>query len=118
MKPSKKTAVYFRYLNMLRALEQDPLVSDLDLHERMLMDILARFWEQGQRVQVLELMHGQTGVMSPSTVHRRLKSLRKRGLVGLEIDEVDNRYKYVVPTDAGYAYFDRLGDCVLQGCAA
>jgi DNA-binding MarR family transcriptional regulator len=118
MKTSKKTAVYFRYLNLMRALQQDPVVGELDLQERQLLDILADLWQKDEPIPVLQLMNGQTGVMSPTTVHRRLKSLRKKGLVDLQVDDNDNRYKYVVPTPASFAYFDLLGECVIKGSAA
>jgi hypothetical protein len=45
-------------------------------------------------------------------VHRRLKSLRKKGFIGLHEDETDNRVKFIEPTAQADEYFARLGQCL------
>jgi DNA-binding MarR family transcriptional regulator len=60
---------------------------------------------------VLQAM-GMMTEISSTTAHRRIKSLRKKGLIALNIDEVDNRIKYVVPTDQSNKYFAQLGQCL------
>ena len=50
--------------------------------------------------------------MSPSTVHRRLKTLRKKGLLHFDVDAQDNRIKYIVKTDLTDQYFAHLGKCM------
>jgi DNA-binding MarR family transcriptional regulator len=47
-------------------------------------------------------------------LHRRLKSLRKKGLLALKVDEVDTRVKYVVATEKTDAYFAAFGKCLAE----
>ena len=51
-------------------------------------------------------------------MHRRLKTLRQKGLIRLQEDESDNRTKFVVPTDLTRAYFARMGQCVRTAAKA
>ena len=66
---------------------------------------------------VLETMKA-TPDLSPSTVHRRLKTLRKKGLVTLDVNQIDNRIKYIVHTDLTNRYFTQLGHCLSQALEA
>jgi DNA-binding MarR family transcriptional regulator len=56
-------------------------------------------------------MHGMAEI-SPSTVQRRLKALRTKGMLKVESDEADNRFKYVQPTELSLKYFAALGQCI------
>lgn len=114
MKQTSTSAVYLRFLNLLNAIERDREVPELEANERVLLDMLARRWHQGQPVTVLEAMNSGVSGMSPSTVHRRIKSLKSSGLLRAENDVADSRTKYLVPTDQAIAYYDRLGDCLLR----
>ena len=49
---------------------------------------------------------------APATVHRRLKSLRAKGFIALQIDEQDNRVKYIVPTPQTRKYFAKIDECL------
>jgi len=73
---------------------------------------LAVLWSKGEPVTVLQAMRLPVG-MSPTTIHRKLKSLRKKGVIGLEEQEADNRVKHVVPTDLGRGYLVELNRCVV-----
>jgi hypothetical protein len=44
--------------------------------------------------------------------------LRQKGLLALEIDDIDNRVKYVVPTPQTNQYFAKLGDCLDKAAAS
>jgi DNA-binding MarR family transcriptional regulator len=50
--------------------------------------------------------------MSPSSVHRHLKALRSKGFVELQVDERDNRIKFISYTPLSEQYFSRLGQCL------
>ena len=56
--------------------------------------------------------------ISPSTVHRRLKTLRKKGFINLDVDQIDNRIKYIVHTDLTNRYFSHLGQCLSSNSEA
>ena len=49
---------------------------------------------------------------SPATIHRRLKSLRKKGIIELAVDEADNRVKYVKPTALAADYFAQINQAL------
>lgn len=49
---------------------------------------------------------------SSTTVHRRLKTLRQKNMLELEVDEDDNRVKYIVPTELARNYLAELGKSV------
>jgi DNA-binding MarR family transcriptional regulator len=100
-----------RFLNLVTAIRALPTVPSLDpLEERVLM-VLALNWATGIAVTVMQIL-GTFNDASPSTVHRRLKSLKKKGLIALREDENDNRTKYIEPTDLANDYFNEIGKCM------
>ncbi len=114
MKQTSKTLTYMRFLNLIGAVLDDPTVPNLDSLERELLNLIAQRWAGGDEMTVLEAMKSGVSGMSPSTVHRRIKRLVAAGMIKLRIDDHDNRIKYLTPTPAALALFDRMGDCVLQ----
>ncbi len=115
---SKKehSALYFKFLNLVAASRQLPGVPEIDAVEDRILAFLARSWYVGQRITVVEAMHGMAEI-SPSTVQRRLKALRAKGMLQVESDEHDNRFKYVEPTDLSLKYFSALGQCIQKAQA-
>lgn len=105
---------YLRFVNLVSALRGLPR---LDAVEERVLDGLAATWATGATITVLQAM-ALAADMSPTTVHRRLKSLRKIGLIDLVEDSVDSRVKYVVATPSGKAYFAKLGQCVDKAARA
>lgn len=103
---------YVNFLECLRQLELKPSSPKLEVDEQVLFNALAVLWSEGGPVTVLQAMSLPVG-MSPATIHRKLKSLRKKGIIGLEEQEADNRIKHVVPTDAGRGYLVELNRCVV-----
>lgn len=106
---------YTRFVHLARAARQLPGTPALDAVEERVLEALAAAWGQGQKVTVLQAM-GMSDDSSPTTVHRRLKSLRKKGFIGLHEDETDNRVKFIQPTAQADEYFARLGQCVQTAC--
>lgn len=103
--------VYARFLQLQREVRAKAGVPEMDAMEERVFEALAACWGQGRPVTVLQAM-SMTGEASPTTVHRRLKSLRKKELIRLHEDEADNRIKYIHATDAGMAYLDQMGRCL------
>lgn len=110
---SKKepSLTYFKFLNLVEAVRTLPGLPEIDVVEDQILGFFARCWYSGQRVTVVEAMNSLPD-LSPSTVQRRLKSLRAKGLVATENDDHDNRYKFIVPTDLAVRYFSAMGQCV------
>jgi DNA-binding MarR family transcriptional regulator len=106
---------YTRFVHLARAVRQLPGNPTLDAVEERVLEALAAAWGQGQKVTVLQAM-SMADDSSPTTVHRRLKSLRKKGFIGLHEDETDNRVKFIQPTAQADEYFSRLGQCLQTAC--
>lgn len=107
----KASATYVRFLNLIQAVRELPTFPTVDPVEERLLHALAASWHKDQQVTVLEAMRLAVDV-SPTTLHRRLKSLRSKGLLALKVDDVDTRIKYVVPTEKTTEYFAAFGNCL------
>ena len=107
----EQSNLYFKFLNLVAASRQLPGVPEIDAVEDRILAFLARSWYASQRITVVEAMHGMAEI-SPSTVQRRLKALRAKGMLKVESDEADNRFKYVQPTELSLKYFAALGQCI------
>jgi hypothetical protein len=110
-KQSKQSLTYLKFLNLVHAVRQLPAFPPMDPMEERLLNQLAASWHAGIQVTVLEAMRMSQDA-SATTVHRRLKTLRKKGIISLDIDEADNRIKYIAPTELATAYFAKLGHCL------
>ena len=117
VKNSAYSAIYLRFLNLTRAVRELPDFPDLDPVEERLLNLFASAWHLGQKITVLQAM-GMSSDVSSTTAHRRLESLRAKGMIALISDEADNRVKYVQPTAKAQDYFGQLGQCVDQANSA
>lgn len=108
-----KSPAYFKFLNLLQALREIPTFPAIDATEERLLNQLAAIWGRGSHITVLETMQLDAET-SPTTIHRRLKSLRKKGVIQLTVDEIDNRIKYVVPTALAMDYFAQISSALVK----
>lgn len=104
---------FVRFANLLRAIAVLPAGVSLDPQEERLMQELAVRWGNNEAVPVLAAMSMVPGA-SPSTVQRRLKSLRAKGLITFEPHPQDARVRHVVPTAQGKAYFTRMSELMRE----
>ena len=109
---NKPTSIYIKFLNLVNALDSELALPKLDATEEKLLNQLAAVWGADKRITVLEAMDMDSDVSS-TTIHRRLKSLSKKGLISLAMDEQDNRVKYVLPTAVATEYFSKLSKCLV-----
>lgn len=112
-KSTLHSAIYLRFLNLARAVRELPDAPDLDPVEERLLNLFASVWHHDQKITVLQAM-GMSKDISSTTAHRRLKSLRAKGIIVLAADEIDNRVKYVQPTALAERYFAQMGQCIEQ----
>lgn len=105
--------VYLKFLGYAQAVRLSKSYPQLDLPEERLLDQLASSWAQGKKITVLRAMQMSPDASS-TTVHRRLKTLRLKGMLELEVDEDDNRVKYIIPTELSRHYLSELGQSVLR----
>lgn len=101
---------YLKFLNLMQAVKTLPTFPAMDPVEEHLLNAFAAAWKADKDLTVLSAMQMFEDT-SPATVHRRLKTLRKKGLIALETDPVDSRVKHIVGTPLAQKYFDTLDDC-------
>jgi DNA-binding MarR family transcriptional regulator len=102
---------YLRFLNLMQAVRTLPAYPAIDALEERLLNVLAASWAQDKHITVLTAT-AMLDDTSATTLHRRLKSMRAKGLIDLQVDTVDYRVKYVVPTPLTQRYFSELGACM------
>ncbi|MEY5100928.1 MAG: hypothetical protein RJA36_3647 [Pseudomonadota bacterium] len=102
-----------RFLSLVEALRQQSTFPGMDAVEERMLNALAAAWHAGAQITVMEAMH-MFPQISASTVHRRLKTLRAKGLIALNNDQADNRIKYVTATPLANDYFSTLSRCMEQ----
>ena len=109
--------IYLNFLRISGEMRKSPAYPQLDLPEERLLDMLAMFWSTGKKITVLKAMQMSSDASS-TTVHRRLKTLRLKGMIELEMDEDDNRVKYINATKLSRDYLSHLGKSVVAAVSA
>lgn len=104
---------FVRFVNLMRAISVLPAGVTLDPQEERLMQELGLRWGRGESVTVLAAMNMLVGA-SPSTVQRRLKTLRAKGLLSFVASASDARVRHVVATEDGRAYFARMSELMQE----
>ena len=108
---TEASLAYMKFLHLSQGVNELPQFPSLDPTEERLLNYFASAWFAGKKLTVLETMN-RSPAISSSTVHRRLKTLRKKGFISLDVDQIDNRIKYIVHTDLTNRYFAHLGQCL------
>lgn len=97
------------FLKVARARAEVLKSQNIDASAWSMLEAVALAEHDGHRLCVTELMrlreHG-----SPATIHRRLVSLRKMGLVLVVPDEDDSRVKWLTLSQGAQALFEQLGE--------
>lgn len=102
--------VYLRFLALANTLTgTTKQLSDMDETAKRLLETIALRHLQGRPMTVSEAMN-TASLASPATIHRKLNDLRDAGLIGQVFEGKNRRTKYLVPTQAADAYFDKLGE--------
>lgn len=104
----KHASTYARFLSLASEIHDLDMFPKLDPVEERVLNTLAAAWHTGDKTPVLKVMVMFKDI-SGTTVHRRLKSLRRKGMIELRPDDVDDRIRYVAPTRLTDNYFERLG---------
>ena len=107
---------YVKFLQLVSTVRQLPSYPAMDVTEVQTLNALAQEWQIGNKVSVVQAM-GMLPDVSPSSVHRRLKTLRAKGFVSLQEDEFDNRIKYIIGTRLFARYLAQMDRCLTQAVA-
>jgi len=113
---NRQSQKYLRFLALLKTARTSPGFVDLDTLEERLLNLLATVWHADEKITVLKAMSICSDVSS-TTIYRRLKLLRAKGLIVLVNDEVDNRIKYVTPTQKAFQHFVQIGQLMEEAMA-
>lgn len=105
--PSPTTALYLQFLASLKKAKSLPLVPELSPDESALLDELTLYWHQGSPLAVREAMV-LSKLGSPSTLHRRITSLKEKGLLQDQGVAANLRIKLLVPTAKALAMYERF----------
>jgi DNA-binding MarR family transcriptional regulator len=108
---SPHSQTFLRFLNLVQAMQKLPDFPKLDPVEERLLHLFGTVWHAEQKITVLQAMAIYDDVSS-TTAHRRLKSMRNKGIITLVSDLIDTRIKYVMPTPLASRYFAQLGKCL------
>ncbi|MBU6468221.1 MAG: winged helix-turn-helix transcriptional regulator [Betaproteobacteria bacterium] len=110
---AKTSTTYLKFINLVNSLKDLPTFPSLDALETRLINVLATAWQQGTKVSILDAINMIPDI-SYSTVHGRIKDLKDKGMIDVEIDAHDKRIKYVVPTKKTNYYFEKMGECLIK----
>jgi Winged helix-turn-helix DNA-binding len=116
-KVDPNSVTYLKFLHLSEALRTLDKFPALDAIEERLLNQCALSWLDGKAVTVVEAMKSSEEI-SPSTAHRRLKNLRKKGYITLVLDDLDNRIKYITYSQQTREYFSQLGACLTKSTTA
>lgn len=116
MKSNELQDIYFRFLNLFRAIEDLPGFPVLDSIEKALLDELSLNWKMGKNMLVSQAIN-LPEIGSPATLHARLKNLHKQGMIVYAVD-TDARKKYIQPTEKALQYFNQISECMNKAVAA
>jgi hypothetical protein len=104
--------LYMRFLHLSQVVKLIPGIPNIDATEEKLLNLFATAWFVGKNIGVMDAMEMVEGI-SPRTVHRRMKTLRAKGLISLNSDHSGTK-KYVVPTALTDQYFSEIGKCMAK----
>ena len=115
MAKSKNLTVFYQFLTATRDTKSIKGRVELDSVDARILEELAVSWKDGTPITVVQMMTS-VAFVSTTTAHRRLKSLRKNGLINLQLNEEDNRVKFIIPTEKALQHFEYLGRTMMIAC--
>ena len=106
---SFKTINYIKFIKEIEDFRQSIVFTSIDFIEEKLLQNIIINWYSGSPITVSETLEAVKEI-SHSTLNRRLKNLRKAGMISHVADEIDNRIKYVHPTELCIEYFNLISN--------
>jgi Mn-dependent DtxR family transcriptional regulator len=105
---SPLASAYFRFLQLVQAIESLPAGVEIDANESALLETVVLRWHQGQPMTVREAI-SQSVLGSPATLHKRITRLRQKELLDNLSEAGDRRAKFLIPTQRTLDHFHQLG---------
>ena len=98
-----RTVNYIKFIKATETLRQSIDFKPIDFIEDKLLQNIIINWYSGSPMTVSETLEVIKEI-SNSTLNRRLKNLNKAGMISHVADEIDNRIKYIHPTELSQHY--------------
>ncbi|MEY3954113.1 MAG: hypothetical protein RLZZ397_993 [Pseudomonadota bacterium] len=111
------SAVYMRFLRLVKALEGSGEAPQLDANESALLNALAERWHAGHPMTIMQAM-ALSDLGSPATLHRRIMRLRQLGMIDAVEDKSDTRIRHLVLTASAVDYFEKLSKTLRSAVSA
>lgn len=108
--------IYQRFLNLCTAIDELGEFPALQPYEHALLNKINEYWLRKEPVTVLQVLD-MNHQHSRATTHKYLKNLHAKGYLDLAVDNKDNRFKMIKPTQMTYSYFDELGKSLIKASA-
>jgi len=100
--------LYLRFLRIVQTLDgRKNSLQDIDVTALQLLNEIAVRHFDGKTLTVSQAI-ALNKIASPATLHRKLDELREGGLIEQTFEGKNRRTKFLVPTKAAKAYFDRM----------
>jgi DNA-binding MarR family transcriptional regulator len=106
-----QTVSYINFINSTRDYKLSQSCMSFDFIEEQVLQTVMISWCANTHLTVTDVISTSMKGVSQSTVHRRLRSLRKMSMITHAVDEIDTRIKYVYPTRHCIEYFNTLAAC-------
>ena len=111
-KRQRPADLYMRIHQLSKAIRNGDQLKVFDPLEERILEIIVSSRQKNERLSVKDLM-ANSNLGSPSTLHSRLKSMRKKGWIKLE-DTEDARRKQLDLTTETLKYFDTFSRMMLR----
>lgn len=98
-------------LGLIREFREGTDILDLEGDEELMLAALALDWHAGHQITVGQVM-ARREFRTPTYAYRRLVALRNRNWVRFIGSPIDQRVKFVQPTEKARRYFADLGRAV------
>jgi len=104
---SNEIKPFVRFLHLLNALEG--LSSYFDLNDLIILAKLQKVWSIGGQVMINDLKSSIASI-SESTINRRIRKLKKLGIIRTRIDQKDERIRYIEADNKYDDHLDKIND--------
>ncbi|MEY3880379.1 MAG: hypothetical protein RIQ94_1174 [Pseudomonadota bacterium] len=91
-----QTVSYINFINSTRDYKLSQSCMSFDFIEEQVLQTVMISWCANTHLTVTDVISTSMKGVSQSTVHRRLRSLRKMSMITHAVDEIDTRIKYVI----------------------
>jgi len=100
--------LYLRFLRIVQTLDgRKNITNNIDITALQLLNEIAVQHFDGNTLTVSQAI-ALNKIASPATLHRKLDELREGGFIEQTFVGKNRRTKFLVPTKAANAYFDRM----------